>query len=361
MIKVLIVDDSAFMRIALRKMVECADIQVVGEARNGAIGLQMARELRPDVITMDVEMPEMDGLTATREIMACAPCPIIMVSSLTEKGAATTIQALSIGAVDFISKKSSFVQLDIVQIGEELVGKIRYWAKQKKSSLQGAALTPSTPSAPAQYAAQPKVQMGKAPENMNKISAPAGKVGLVVVGISTGGPAAMPKFLQNMGRLACPVVIAQHMPPLFTKGFADHMRAETGLNIVEGVNGMQLEPGMVVVAPGGTDSIVREPFKGKLTLYLKLNTEVNIHPNADTLFRSVTALSVGVVAVIMTGMGSDGTLGATELHKRNVPILVQSPDCCVVDGMPSSAIAAGIVSEALPLDQLGRKLAKWCA
>ena len=347
MIKVLIVDDSAFMRIALRKMVEAdPEVKVVGEAKNGAVALQMARELRPDVITMDVEMPEMDGLTAAREIMASAPCAIIMVSSLTEKGAATTIKALEVGAVDFISKKSSFVQLDIVQIGEELLQKVRYWAQQNAKQRRSSTALPL----PTQ-----------APMAMKKILAPSSKIGLVVIGISTGGPAAMPKFLRSMGRLSCPVVIAQHMPPVFTKGFADHMRAETGLNVMEGVHGMQLEAGMVVVAPGGTDSIVREPFPTKLALYLKLNTEVNIHPNADTLFRSATSLSVGVVAVIMTGMGSDGTLGAKELHKRNVPILVQSPASCVVDGMPGSAIAAGIVSEALPLDELGRKLAKWCA
>jgi len=341
MTKVLIVDDSAFMRIAVRKMIEVyPDIQVVGEAKNGAVGLQMAQELRPDVITMDVEMPEMDGITATREIMASAPCPIIMLSSLTERGAVTTIKALEMGAVDFIPKKSSFVQLDIVQIGEELVGKIRYWAQQKKF--------------PAQRRTDYSLPLA------GKKLSPIGKVDLVVVGISTGGPAAMPKFLNNMGRIGCPVVIAQHMPAVFTKGFADHMRAETGLNVVEGSDGLVLEPGMVVVAPGGTDSIVREPL-GKLTLYLKLHDGMNIHPNADVLFRSAASLSCGVVAVIMTGMGNDGTQGAKELHKRNALILAQSPDTCVVDGMPEAAIAAGVVSDALPLEELGRRLAKWCA
>lgn len=325
----------------MRKMIEAdPEITVVGEAKNGAIGVLMARELRPDVITMDVEMPEMDGITATSEIMASAPCPIIMVSSLTERGAVTTIKALEKGAVDFIPKKSSFVQLDIVQIGEELIGKIRYWAQQRKTPAQRAVVLPQI--------------------NADKKIAPAGKVGLVVIGVSTGGPAAMPKLLKSMGRIGCPVVIAQHMPAVFTKGFADHMRVETGLNVVEGAEGMQLEPGMVVVAPGGTDSIVREPFSGRLTLYLKLSEEANIHPNADVLFRSAVSLSVGVVAVIMTGMGSDGTQGARELQKRNVPIVVQSPETCVVDGMPGSAIAAGVVSEMLSLEDLGRRLAKWC-
>lgn len=346
MIRVLIVDDSAFMRMAMRKMIEShSDIEVIGEAKNGAIGLQMAIDLRPDVITMDVEMPVMDGLAATKEIMSAAPCPIIMVSSLTEAGAVTTIQALELGAVDFIPKKSSFVQLDIVQIGDDLAGKIRLWAKQR-SNLKF-------------FGGRPQTVVAPKPAN-NKV-APTGKVGLVVVGISTGGPAAMPKVLASMGRINCPMVIAQHMPAVFTKGFADHMRAETGLNVVEGVDGMLLEPGMVVVAPGGTDSVVREPFPGKLNLFLKLNETANIHPNADVLFRSAASLSVGVVAVVMTGMGCDGTEGAKALHKRNTPILVQSPDCCVVDGMTGSIIGAGIASDVLQLDELGRKLSKWCS
>jgi len=347
MIRVLIVDDSAFMRMAMRKMIESnVDIEVVGEARNGAIGLQMAIDLRPDVITMDVEMPIMDGLTATKEIMSAAPCPIIMVSSLTEAGAVTTIKCLELGAVDFIPKKSSFVQLDIVQIGDDLAGKIRLWAKQRNSLRYFGGVRPPAVVAPSSVS--------------NKV-APTGKVGLVVVGVSTGGPAAMPKVLASMGRISCPMVIAQHMPAVFTKGFADHMRAETGLNVVEGVDGMLLEPGMVVVAPGGTDSVVREPFPGKLNLFLKLNESANIHPNADVLFRSAASLSVGIVAVVMTGMGCDGTEGAKALQKRNTPILVQSPDCCVVDGMTGSIIAAGIASDVLNLDELGRKLSKWCA
>lgn len=341
MIRLLIVDDSAFMRIALRKMVEGnADIEVVGEAKNGTVAVRMAQELRPDVITMDVEMPEMDGIAATQAIMASAPCAIVMVSSLTEKGAVTTMKALEMGAVDFIPKKSSFVQLDIVQIGEELVNKIRFWAQQRSRPKRSAAVV--------------------LPATSGKV-VPAGKVGLVVVGVSTGGPAAMPRMLHSMGRLACPVVIAQHMPAVFTKGFADHMRHETGLNVVEGENAMPLEPGMVVVAPGGTDCIVREPFSGKLSLYLKLHEDMPIHPNADVLFKSAVSLSVGVVAVIMTGMGSDGTAGAVELARRNVPILVQEPSTCVVDGMPGSAIAAGVATESLALEEMGRRLARWCS
>jgi len=339
MIRLLIVDDSAFMRIALRKMVEGnADITVVGEAKNGVVAVRMAQELRPDVITMDVEMPEMDGLAATQAIMASTPCAIIMISSLTSKGAVTTMKALEMGAADFIPKQSSFVQLDIGQIGEELVDKIRFWTTQRTRPQRSpiSALLPG-----------------------RKV-VPAGKVGLVVVGVSTGGPAAMPILLHSMGRLACPMVIAQHMPAVFTKGFADHMRYETGLNVVEGEDGMRLEPGMIVVAPGGTDCIVREPFTGKLTVYLKRDDSAPIHPNADVLFQSAVSVSVGVVAVIMTGMGNDGVKGAQALAVRNVPVLVQEPSTCVVDGMPGSAIAAGVATESLGLEELGKRLSRWC-
>lgn len=342
-IRVLVVDDSAFMRIALRKMLaDYPDIEVVGEAKNGAVAVEMARELKPDVITMDVEMPEMNGLEATKAIMATAPCSIIMISSLTAHGATTTIQALEMGAVDFIPKQSSFVQLDIVQIGEELARKVRFWAAQQRQKVL-------------------RTLAGRvSPPLVIQKRAPRGNVGLVVVGVSTGGPAAMPKVLASMGRLDCPMVIAQHMPAVFTKSFADHMRLETGLNVVEGRDGLQLESGMVVVARGGVDSIVREPFPGSLLLYEKRVEAALIHPNADVLFRSVELLSVGVVAVLMTGMGSDGTEGAKRLFARGVPILAQDPACCVVDGMPGSAIAANVVSEILALEALGRRLAKWC-
>lgn len=338
-LRLLIVDDSAFMRIAIRKMIEIhPDIAVVGEARNGAVAVRMAQELRPDAITMDVEMPEMDGIAATREIMASAPCPIIMISSLTAAGATTTMKALEAGAVDFIPKQSSFVQLDIVKIDAELMRKIRFWAGRRL--LGGAGVPPVR-------------------RTERKVAAP-GRVGLVVVGVSTGGPAAMPKLLAAMGRLSCPMVIAQHMPPVFTRGFADHLRAETGLNVVEGSHGLPLEAGMVVVAAGGTDSLVREPFPGRLMLYERAPEQQSIHPNADVLFRSATSVSASVVGVIMTGMGHDGTDGAKALARRNAPILVQEPATCVVDGMPGSAIAVGVASDVLTLEAIGRRLARWC-
>jgi len=343
MIKLLVVDDSAFMRIAIRKMTAAdPDVVVVGEARSGRVALAMAEEKRPDIITMDVEMPDMDGLEATKAIMERFPCPIIMISSLTERGAKTTLKALELGAVDFIPKKSSFVQLDIVQIGEELLHKIRFWHERRVFNLgiqKGA--KQSTPAC-----------------STAKI-APAGKIKLAVIGLSTGGPAVLPVVLKAMGRLSCPVVVAQHMPPIFTASFAKHLSLETGLNVVEGTNAMSLEPGMVVIAPGAFDSMIREPFPGRLTLAVKLKPELPIHPSVDALFLTAASLSVPCAAAILTGMGNDGTEGALALAKKGVPVLVQESSSCVVDGMPSSALKAGAASDVLTPEQIGSRLKKW--
>lgn len=354
MIRLLISDDSAFMRIAIRKMVEShPDIEVVGEAKTGQMCVEMAKELRPDVITMDVEMPVMDGLEATRQIMAATPCPIIMLSSLTERNSVTTIRALELGAVDFIAKKSSFVQLDIVQIGADLVEKLRYWAKKKTrlSTMRSLGTASALPSA---AAAPGRPQLRTVPNQQ--------AAGLVVLGISTGGPATLPHVLKSMGRLGCPMVVAQHMPPMFTSGFAAHLRSETGLDVVESTEQMELKPGMIVIAKGGTDVIVREPFPGKLMLYQKTDPSANIHPNADVLFRSAAATSCPVVAVVMTGMGSDGMLGAKDLvARKNGHVLAQDPDSCIVDGMPASTINAGLATAVLSPKEIGMRLSRLCA
>lgn len=344
--RVLIVDDSAFMRTAIRKMLQVDPaIEVVGEARNGRIALEMVEQFSPDVITMDVEMPEMDGLSATQEIMRRHPTPIIMISSLTERGAETTLKALEYGAVDFIPKKSSFVQLDIVQIGEELLTKVRHWSK-KRGGRRGLIPQTSASSAP-----------GASP-NLRK-AGPSGQPALIVLGVSTGGPGALPQVLANMGRLNCPMVIAQHMPPLFTKSLAATLKGDTGLDVVEGEEGMPLTPGRIVIAPGGTDSMVREPLPGRLSLHCRLRPELPIHPSVDLLFSSAAALKSSVVAAILTGMGSDGTKGGRELADKGVPVLIQEPGSCVVDGMPGAALAAGVGSDILSLADIGRRLKRW--
>jgi two-component system, chemotaxis family, protein-glutamate methylesterase/glutaminase len=361
MIRLLISDDSAFMRIAIRKMVEGnPDIQVVGEAKTGQMCVEMCEQLKPDVITMDVEMPVMDGLEATRQIMARFPTPIIMLSSLTERNSVTTIKALELGAVDFIAKKSSFVQLDIVKIGEDLVEKLQFWAKKKtRVALANRGVgNPASAGLPAVGRAIGAPIDTSIPVSVRKVEA-QGTPGLVVLGISTGGPATLPQTLKAMGRLSCPMVVAQHMPPMFTSGFAMHLRTETGLDVVESTDGMELKPGMVVIIKGGTDAVVREPFPGKMMLYERTQADAPIHPNADVLFRSAASVSTTPVAVIMTGMGSDGMQGAKDLvQRKSCAVLAQEPSSCIVDGMPSSVIQAGLASAVLNPHDLGVRLAR---
>jgi two-component system chemotaxis response regulator CheB len=353
MIRLLISDDSAFMRIAIRKMVgDGTEISVVGEASNGEIAVRMARELRPDVITMDVEMPVMNGLDAVREIMASAPCPIIMVSSLTERASATTIKALELGAVDFIAKQSSFVQLDIAKIGQELMEKLRFWGQRKRPTAAGASSLRSPASAPASA-----FDMPTAPPRLRRDDQQ--EPGLVVVGISTGGPVTLPGFLKAMGELKCPVVIAQHMPPMFTAGLAAHLRTDTGLNVVESSDNLELKPGMVVIAKGGQDVVVREAGPGMLRLIERLNPEAPIHPNANVLFKSAARLACPVVGVVMTGMGSDGMEGSRALvEAKGATIIAQDPKTCVVDGMPGSVVSAGLATAILSPEDIGRRLAR---
>lgn len=347
-IRVMVIANGAFMRIAVRKLLEKQkDIEIVGDARLGQAGMEALMLCHPDVIVLDIDEPQAGVMDQSDLIIGHSQCPVLILSGLMDGGAEATLMALEMGAVDFVSKKSAFVQLDIVQIGERLLEKIRYWARHGHRVANRTVASRTTPSA----------------NVINAVSRtkPDKKVELVVVGVSTGGPAMMPKFLSRMGRLHCPVVIAQHMPAVFTRRFAEHMRNETGLNVVEGSNGMMLEPGMVVIAPGDTDSVVRESSAGRLVLYQQMNHAENIHPSADELFMSASRLSVGVAAVIMTGMGSDGTRGAQMLYQQRMPVLVQTPESCVVDGMPRSAIAAGVVADVLSVEDIGKRLARWCA
>ena len=342
MIKVLIVDDSGFMRVAIRKMVENdPQISIIGEARDGEAALRMVEALEPNIVTMDVEMPGMDGLTATREIMARFPRPIIMVSSVTQAAAPATIKALEYGAVDFISKTSSFVALDIVKVQNELRSKIRYWGMR-----------------PYVGAGTRRAKSIAAKRFRGRRVIPSGDVDIAVVAVSTGGPRMFREVLDTVEPLSFPIVVAQHMPANFTSSFAAHLRQETGLDVVEGEQGMKLDGGKVVILPGGADGAIRRSGS-RFYLSVRLDPSFNFHPSADLLFTTAADAAHHPVAIILTGMGSDGTKGAREFHTRGWPVLVQEPRTCVVDGMPSAAIAAGVATEVLTLGEIGRRLTNW--
>ncbi len=342
-IKLLVIDDSAFMRSAIRLMLlDDHEIEIVGEARDGESAIEMVETLNPDVITMDVTMPGMDGVAATRIIMKRFLRPIIMLSSMTDEGSETTVSALEAGAVDFIPKKSSFAQLDIAQIGIELHKKIRYWGERH--------LLASVGKRPSYHIAPVRGLRGWGggfqPE-------------LVVIGVSTGGPVIMARLLRSMGPLACPVVIAQHMPSSFTEGFAQHLKMDTGLNVLQASDSMLLLPGMVAICPGGVDTTVGPLTSGRLITRIRHNDASPIHPSVDLLFTSAARLNRRVAAVVMTGMGSDGTLGAQKLADQGFPVLAQEPGECTVDGMPNSVIESGAVAEILNVEGIGARLRQW--
>ncbi|MBK1836203.1 chemotaxis-specific protein-glutamate methyltransferase CheB [Azospirillum sp. YIM B02556] len=359
-IRLLVVDDSNFVRVALRKMLELApDIEIVGEARNGAEALRLSRKLKPHVVAMDLNMPIMDGIESVQAIAAEKGPPCIMVSNETSEGAAATIRALETGAVDFVCKNSSFVTFDMASIERQLTEKVRHWGRWRMASTgtssddQTAEVVPASAPAPA---------AGAIPEPLSppsRLPHPGGhghRPDLVVVGVSTGGPVALVELLGALGPLPCPLVVAQHMPASFTTGFAASLARSLGRPVEEGGDGAALKPGAVAILRGGADWTVRRSAPGRFTLHAADPAGAIYHPSADRLFRSAAEAAESPVAVVLTGMGDDGTAGATAFAERRFPVLVQDPATCAVDGMPRSAIRAGVATEVLPVAVIARKL-----
>ena len=343
-LRVLVVDDQRFMCMALRQIIEAdGDMRVVGEARNGEEACALAHELKPDIVTMDIEMPVMDGIAATRRILAeLIPAPvIIMVSSHTQSGAAATVEALRLGAADFISKSSSFTPNDLGHIDSELRSKIRACAESRRRS-------PAFP----QGARQMPVAVECASAPSRDAATPAD---LIAIAASTGGPATLAVLLPAIGRLAVPIVIAQHMPEFFTACLAQSLGTDTGLAVREGGDRQPIMPNEVTLLPGGKDALVAPRAGGGFELRLTKGIGT-VHPSADVLFESVAMSARRPVAVILTGMGDDGTRGAGRFARRGLSVLAQRPESCVIGGMPAAAIEAGVASEVLSLDEIAVRL-----
>lgn len=351
-IRLLVVDDSNFVRVALRKMLEPAsDIEIVGEARNGAEALRLSRRLKPHVVAMDLNMPIMDGIEAVQAIAREKGPPCIMVSNETSAGAEATIRALESGAVDFVCKNTSFVAFDPAStvtgtqsIERQLTDKVRHWGRWRMTALGEIASPPDHPApAPVSVSAPRAGLRARRPD-------------LVVVGVSTGGPVALVELLGGLGPLPCPLVVAQHMPASFTAGFAASLHRALKRPVVEGGEGAMLEPGIVTILRGSADWIVRRLGLGRFVLHAVAESSEIYHPSANLLFRSAGLEALSPVAVILTGMGDDGTAGAAEFAARRHPVLVQDPASCAVDGMPGSAIRAGVAGEVLPVAGIAHRL-----
>jgi two-component system chemotaxis response regulator CheB len=344
-IRVLIVDDSAFMRKVIGDILsKDPAIEVVARARNGEEALQRLKDEELDVITLDVEMPGKNGVQVLSEIMAVKPIPVVMVSSLTKEGANITMQALDAGAVDFVTKPSGTISLDMEKVGDELLQKV---LAASKASVQNAFSRRWGPKRTSIAA----VQRTSAPVTIPQRRETLRKPELLVIAASTGGPNALQEVVPALHKdFPLPVLVVQHMPAGFTSSFAHRLNERSQLKVLEGCDGMPIRKGAVIIAPGGFHLLVARKG-GELVCKTAETPPVrSVRPAADVLFASVSDVVSGpVIVVVLTGMGKDGLDGTHLLRSKGAYVIAESKETCVIFGMPGAVIEAGLVDEVLPL------------
>jgi two-component system, chemotaxis family, protein-glutamate methylesterase/glutaminase len=332
-IRVLIVDDSATARAVLSEILQSDPmIEVVGTASDAYIARDKIVELRPDVVCLDVEMPRMDGITFLKRLMHYVPLPVVMVSSLTQTGAQTTLDALEAGAVDFVAKPHSNIYDGKNEIYDELIAKVKMASKVKvKQKILGQL---------------PRANTNSLCETTNKILA---------LGASTGGTEAIKDVLMQLPRNAPGTVVVQHMPANFTANFATRLDSLCTMEVREAKNGDSIVQGVVLIAPGDYHMVVR---RSGARYYVEIGSGDKIsghRPSVDVLFNSVArVVGANAVGVIMTGMGSDGAKGLLEMRKAGAKTIGQDEASCVVYGMPKVAYDMGGVEKQLPLDDIAK-------
>ncbi|MCA0145647.1 chemotaxis response regulator protein-glutamate methylesterase [Blastococcus sp. LR1] len=344
-IKVMVVDDSVVVRkIVTDVLSEDPGIEVVGTAVNGKAAVSKLELLKPDLITMDIEMPEMNGIEAVRAIRGLrSRVPIIMFSTLTERGATATLDALSAGANDYVTKPANVgsVAQSMESVRQQLIPKIKALLGRPVGYQRGAAPPPPPPKP-----AAPRTGPGKKPA-------------VLVIGSSTGGPEALARVIPALpANLPVPILLVQHMPPVFTRQFAQRLDRLSALRVVEAVDGTPLMPGTVHLAPGDHHLVVRANARAALSTSLNQNPPENFcRPAVDPLFRSAVAAYDGaVLGVVLTGMGSDGRNGCGEIRNAGGTVVVQDQSTSVVWGMPGAVQQAGYADEVLPLDRIAEAI-----
>lgn len=347
-IKVLVVDDSAFMRKVISDMIKKdASLELVGTARNGLDALKKVTELNPDVITLDVEMPKMNGLEALVEIMKIKPTPVIMLSALTQKGAEITISALSKGAVDFVAKPGGSISLNINEVEKDIIKKIKMASGVTMKKM----IFPRKNVVNSVEKTKPSPTITKSPCNFD--------FPVVLIGTSTGGPKALHQVIESLpADLNAGVLVVQHMPAGFTKSLAQRLDKLTPLKVKEAEDGEEIKKNHIYIAPGDFHMEV-ELKNCKLFINLHQGPLVTGHrPSVDALFTSVAQLNFKkIVGVIMTGMGQDGTKGISQLKKvQNCYTIAEAEETCVVFGMPKSAIEAGVIDKVVPLHAISSEI-----
>jgi len=329
MIKVLIVDDSSFMRKLLRDILEAnPDIKIVGMAKNGEEAIEMNETLNPDVITMDVEMPVMNGIEAVEKIMKTNPKPIIMLSAHTKENAKITMEALEKGAFDFIPKPGGEVSLNLLNISEEITEKIKAAYYANLPALKEIKYTPTK-------FIRPMVSTFK----------------VVVIGSSTGGPKALSYIIPKIPReFEAPIIVVQHMPEGFTTAFAERLNSISNINVKEIEDGEEIKSGNIYIAPSGFHTIVNEEQRFLLTRDKPIH---GVRPAVDkTMVSAANVFLHNTIGVILTGMGKDGAIGVRRIKAVGGKVISQDEKTSVIYGMPKAAFETGCVDEVLPLEKI---------
>jgi two-component system, chemotaxis family, protein-glutamate methylesterase/glutaminase len=344
-IRVLVVDDSALMRKLIPTILERdSSIEVVGTAMDGAFALKKIEELHPDVVTLDLEMPRMDGIEALRLIMRRAPMPVIVFSTHSKEGAYSTFKALALGAIDFVAKPRDAAAGHLDAIAVELIEKIKVAKRASGRKISASVAVEIKP--PQKKSSRPTLPPSR----------------IVAIGISTGGPNALQYVLSQIpAELSAAILIVQHMPEGFTEMFAKRLDECCALDVQEARSGDLLHAGRVLICPGNRHIMVRRMPRGDMAV-LSDSPPVNGHrPSADVLFRSVAQeFALTAVGVLMTGMGDDGAEGLGAIKAAGGMTVAQSEDTCVVSGMPRAAILKGYANKIVPLESLSAFLVSHC-
>ena len=342
--KLLMVEDSALMRRVLRENVSADQRIDLAFARNGEDAIEKLQSFEPDVITMDINMPKMDGLTCLAHVMDIRPCPVIMLSSLTEKGASATFEALELGAVDFVAKPDGTVSTDISTIFDDLMKKV-WSAYRTRKPVTSNKVTPAiTPARhPQTDRARPRVE-------------------LILVGSSTGGPGVVQHLLENLPpHLPVPILIAQHMPPRFTTTFASRLGQICRHPVIEVTQTTPLEPGTIYLAAGGKDVIVERKFNRLVASPMQSDAQYTWHPSVSRM--CLTALNkidpTKLIGVMLTGMGDDGSDEMARIHQQGGVTIAESADTAAVFGMPAKLIEKNGATCVLPFPDIPEQLSRW--
>ncbi|MGF2615668.1 chemotaxis response regulator protein-glutamate methylesterase [Rossellomorea vietnamensis] len=352
--KVLVVDDSAFMRKLITDFLSSSTrLEVIGTARNGKDALEKIERLNPDVITMDVEMPEMNGIQALKSIMENRPLPVVMLSSTTREGAENTITAMNNGAIDFVAKPSGAISLDLHKVKEDLISKVLNASEVPIHRL--GTVKENTKLLPRRSSAEPERNRK---ELWNRLSRK-----IICIGTSTGGPRALQQVVTSLpSSIPAPVLIVQHMPAGFTKSLAYRLNTLSDMTVKEAEDGELLKNGTAYIAPGGYHLKVTHDRFGVKAVLDELQPPRNSHrPAVDVMFESVSELpGYDKIAVIMTGMGADGSKGLVKLKgEGRVKAIAESEDTCIVYGMPKAAISTNLVDDIEALENIAGCIMKY--